>query len=119
MDIRVLLGVIGLCVVLCPTPAWPRDATACRERCGNQAERIFTTCIQKGRGLEPCEAGAHDGFAACVAARCARSAEESCSVRCDSLGAEVRAHCLEESRVLAQCEDLGEAARGQCAAEQC
>jgi len=119
MSIRSLLGAIGLSVALWPAAAWPGSTMACRESCGEQAEHTFSTCLQNGRSSESCEGGAHDAFASCVASHCEMSTEESCAARCDGVGAEVRAHCLEESGVLTECEELGEAARGSCAEEQC
>lgn len=119
MDIRTLLGAIGLSLVLCPATAWADDTAACRARCGEQAAHAFAACLKKGRGADSCEGGAHDAFATCVASQCELGAAESCAARCDTLGAEVRAHCIEEeSGRLAQCEERGEAARGRCAVEQ-
>ncbi len=120
MNIRALLGAIGLSLVLCPGTAWAGDEAGCRERCGEQAGRTFAVCLKKGMGADACEGRTHDAFASCVTSQCVLGAAESCAARCDTLGAEVRAHCLEEeSGALAQCEVRGEAARGRCAEEQC
>jgi hypothetical protein len=120
MNIRALLGAIGVSLLLSPATAWSGDGAACRERCGQQAGHAFAACLKKDRGADACEDGAHDAFATCVVSQCAPDAAESCAARCDTLGAEVRAHCIEEkSGRLAQCDERAEAARGRCAEEQC
>jgi hypothetical protein len=120
MDIRGLLGILAFSLMLYPATAWSADPAACRERCDEQAGRTFAACRKQGQDAESCELGAHQVFASCVTSQCEMSTAESCAARCDTVGAEVRAHCLEEeSGRLAQCEERGEEARGRCSTEQC